>query len=100
MKKFAFVLVLSLAAYGKSFTGYVSDEKCGKGHSDGSEKSSKCVAGCMKGGKAAVLVVDGEVMKVAAASQDKLKDHAGHKVTVEGKVEHGEIAIDSVKMAH
>ncbi len=93
MKKLIISLAIGAACFGATWTGYVSDEKCGKAHADGSEKSMKCVAGCMKGGKAAVFVVDGNVYKIAAGSQDQVKDHAGHKVKVTGKLEGDTITI-------
>jgi hypothetical protein len=103
MKKILFSLALSAACFGANWTGYVSDEKCGKGHADGSEKSAKCVAGCVKGGKAAVFVAGDKVFKLDAGSQALVKDHLGHKVTLSGKLSGDTISIkkkNGVKMAN
>ena len=39
---------------------------------------------------------DGKIY--AITNQDKVKEHAGHKVTVTGKVEGESITVDEVKM--
>ncbi len=103
MKKVLLSLAISAACFGANWTGYISDEKCGKGHADGSEKSMKCVAGCVKGGKAAVFVADDKVFKLDAASQALVKEHLGHKVTLSGKLSGDTITIkkkNGVKMAN
>lgn len=104
MKKTALSLILgatlmSVSAFAAKWTGTISDEKCGKGHADASEKSMKCVQGCVKGGKAAVFVVGDNIYKFDDASKAKIQDHLGHKVTVEGKLKDGVVSVKSVKMA-
>ncbi|MBI1787717.1 MAG: hypothetical protein HYR60_09235 [Acidobacteria bacterium] len=97
MKKIAFVMMLSVAAWAGEWKGVISDSKCGKAHADASEKSMKCVQGCVKGGKEAVFVSeDGKVLKIH--NQDAVKEHLGHKVTVMGNIDGESIHIDSVKM--
>jgi hypothetical protein len=65
MKKLAvFTMLAATAAFAESWTGYVSETKCGASHADASEKSIKCVAGCIKGGAKPVLVVDGKVVSI------------------------------------
>jgi len=105
LKKFAFAVVLgaSLCSFSfaaDSWTGVISDAKCGAKHTDAdtNEKSASCVKACVKGGSAAVLLTDGKVVAIDKASQKKVADHLGHKVTVTGKVEHDMLHIDSVKM--
>ena len=45
--------------------------------------NAACAARCIKGGDPAVLVTaDGKIYKIA--DQDKVVDHAGHKVTITG----------------
>jgi hypothetical protein len=39
---------------------------------------------------------EGKVYKIA--DQDKVADHAGHKVTISGKMDGETIKVDSVKM--
>ena len=98
----AFAVVLSLFAMNAmaaDLTGYVSDAKCAadpaRAESDG---HAKCAAACAGKGAELVFVSGGKVYKVAAADQAKVKDHAGHKVTITGNVTGDTIAVQSVKM--
>jgi hypothetical protein len=101
MKKIAILGLFAVSAFAASWTGYISDAGCGAKHADGSEKSMKCVTGCVKGkGAGAVLVVGDKVVKIDDASKAKVMDHLGHKVTVEGKLAGDVLTIDSVKMAN
>ncbi|MBI4909589.1 MAG: hypothetical protein HY820_38585 [Acidobacteria bacterium] len=101
MKKFVMLSLFAVSAFAASWTGYISDAGCGAKHADGSDKSMKCVQGCVKGkGASAVLVVGDKVVKIADASKPKIMDHLGHKVTVEGKMDGETIVVDSVKMAN
>ena len=61
-----------------------------------SEGHAGCAAACAKKGVALVFVSGGKVYKVD--DQAKVQDHAGHKVTITGKVEGDTLKIDSVKM--
>ncbi len=96
MKKFAFVGLFAACAFAAEWKGTISDAKCGAAHADASEKSTKCVQGCVKGGQKAVFVSDGKVLQIA--NQDKVTEHLGHKVTLSGKLEGETITVDSVKM--
>ena len=96
MKKFAFVALFAACAFAGEWKGVISDAKCGAAHADASEKSMKCVNGCVKGGQKAVLVSDGKVMQIA--NQDAVSQHLGHKVTVSGKLDGDTVTVDSVKM--
>lgn len=100
MKKLAIALSFSaIAAFAGSWTGTISDSKCGAAHADGSEKSMKCAQACVKSGKAQpVLVVDGKVFKLSDAA--KAADHVGHKVTVTGELDGDTIKVADVKMEH
>ena len=97
MKKFAFVALFAACAFAGEWKGTISDSKCAAAHTDASEKSMKCVAGCIKGGQKAVLVTDGKVLKIA--NPEKVADHLGHKVTVTGNLEGDTVTIDSVSMS-
>ena len=99
MKKVLFAVALLMLATGlfaaDSWTGYVTDAMCaGKGKS-GADHAA-CSKKCISGGEAAVLVVDGKVVKIA--NQDKVKGHEGHNVTVTGKLDKDTLTIDTVKM--
>jgi hypothetical protein len=96
------VLVLSLfamSAAAADFAGYITDANCGAkmGAKAASEKHANCAAKCIKGGAKAVLVTEeGKVYQIA--NQDKVTEHAGHKVTVTGKLDGETITVESVRM--
>ena len=99
MKKFcvlaALAAGLSVSAMAAEWTGYIVDQNCA------SKKEMlgnvACAQSCIKRGSPAVLVTDdGKVYKIA--DQDKVAEHAGHKVTISGKMVNDQIKVDSVKM--
>ena len=103
MKKLLFATAFSFAAFtataaAEEWKGTISESKCGAAHADASEKSQACVRKCVESGSAAVFVVDGKVLKIDAASMDKVKPHVGHKVTVTGKLSGDTVTVDSIKM--
>jgi hypothetical protein len=84
---------MSLAA---SWTGWVSDEKCGK-NGAGADHAS-CAKSCIKNGLKPVLAMeDGKVFQLS--NPDKLKSHAGEKVTVTGTEKDGTITVTDVAVA-
>jgi hypothetical protein len=89
---FAFAAASAMAA---DVTGYVMDESCStKPAMKGNEA---CAARCIKGGQKAVLVTEeGKIYKIA--DQDKVAAHAGHKVTITGKIDGETINVETVKM--
>src|ERR1022692_2741120 len=99
MKKIAIVvgvLMLSTLAFAAdSWTGYVTDAKCAAAGKGGADHVA-CAKKCFASGEAAVLVVDGKVVKIA--NQDKVKGHEGHHVTVTGKLEGDSLTIDKLTM--
>lgn len=97
MKKFACIALFATCAFAGQWKGVISDSKCGAAHADASEKSMKCVAGCIKGGQKAVFVTDGKVIKIA--NPEKVAEHLGHKVTVTGNLEGDTVTIDTVSMS-
>ena len=102
MKKLLTLVVLTLAVtslcFAGSVTGYVTDMKCAKAGKAGAGHAG-CAKGCIGGGEAAVVVTDdGKIYEVA--DQAKVKDMAGEKVTVMGKIDGMKIsAVESVKKA-
>ncbi|HEY1263025.1 MAG TPA: DUF5818 domain-containing protein [Terriglobales bacterium] len=86
---------LSVSAMAAEYTGYIVDEACAsKKAMWGNEK---CAQSCIGKGQQAVLVnEEGKVYKIA--DQDKVKEHAGHKVTISGTMNGDTIKVDSVKM--
>jgi len=93
---FAFAAMSAMAA---DWTGYIVDASCAgkQGAKAASDDHAGCAARCIKGGAAAVLMTaDGKVFKVA--NQDKVTAHAGHKVTITGKMDGDTITVEDVKM--
>jgi len=80
------------------WTGTISDAKCGKAHTDASEKSQACVKKCTGAGQAAVFVVGDKVYTFDAKSADKIKAHLGHKVEINGSMKGDVVTVKSVKM--
>jgi hypothetical protein len=102
MRKTLFVLALGLmltasAAFADTWTGYVSDSKCGAKHNKGTQADINCVTGCIKGGADAVLVVDDKVVTIA--NKEKVADFYGRKVTVTGKLSGDKLTIETAKAA-
>jgi len=88
---FGFAAISAMAA---DVTGYIVDKNCSTNKAMlGNEE---CAKRCLGRGAAAMLATeDGKVY--AISNQDKVKDVAGKKVTVTGKVEGDSITVDSVK---
>ena len=60
-----------------------------------SDAHAGCAAGCAKKGIALVFVSGGKVYQID--DQAKVQEHAGHKVTITGKVDGDAITVESVK---
>ena len=98
MKRFCLILSLlmlvSSVGFAGEWTGFISDAKCKHATAD----KAGCMKSCIEGGQAAVLVEsDGTVHEIA--DQDKVKKHAGQKVTIKGAQADGKIKVESVTMA-
>src|ERR1700693_1613439 len=95
MKKLAILFALAAtAALAGDWTGYVIDQSCsGKKEMWGNEA---CAKRCMgRGDKAVFVTEDGKIYNIPA--QDKVKDVAGKKVTITGKMDGDSIDVESVK---
>jgi Protein of unknown function (DUF5818) len=95
MKKLLAVFGLAaISAMAADVTGYIVDKNCAsKKEMLGNEA---CAQSCIKRGSPAVLATeDGKIYSIS--NQDKVKDVAGKKVTVTGKVDGETITVDSVK---
>ena len=90
---FALVASCGLAA---DWTGYIVDKSCApKKEMWGNEA---CAKRCMGRGDPAVFVTaDGKIYQIT--EQDKVKEVAGKKVTITGKMTGETISVDSVKTA-
>ena len=81
------------------WTGYIVDASCAgkQGAKAYTDDHAGCAAKCIKGGAAAVFMnSEGKVFKIA--NQDKVTAHAGHKVTITGKMDGDTITVEDVKM--
>jgi hypothetical protein len=91
----AMFLGLAVSSFAADFKGFVQDEKCST--NAGMKGNAECAKKCIDGGAAAVLVTpEGKIYKIA--EQDKIKAHAGHNVTITGKLEGDTISIEKVAM--
>ena len=97
MKKLLAVLALcassAMAAY---VTGYIIDKNCStKKEMFGNEA---CAKSCMgRGAPAVIATEDGKVYSIS--NQDKVKEMAGKKVTVTGKMDGDTITVDTIALA-
>ena len=100
MKKLTLTTALfAMGAFAESWTGTITDAKCGAKHADASDASQACSKRCVEGGAAAVFIVDGKVIKIDTASKDKIAAHIGHKVVIDGTLKDDTVTVASVKMA-
>jgi hypothetical protein len=92
---FAMTLGLSLCASAADVTGFIVDKSCASNKAMlGNED---CAKRCLGRGDPAVLATeDGKIYQIA--DQAKVKDVAGKKVTLTGKIEGDKISVDSVKV--
>lgn len=93
-----FLLALAMTAMAAEWTGYISDSSCAQkqGAKAASDGHAGCAKGCIKRGDKAVLVTpEGKVY--AITNQDKVVEHAGQKVTVEGTADGENITVTQVK---
>jgi hypothetical protein len=97
MKRVLAVLALcASSAMAADVTGYIIDKACaGKKAMMGNEE---CAKSCIGKGQPAVLATeDGKVYNIS--NQDKVKDSAGKKVTVTGKMDGDTITVDRIAPA-
>ena len=104
---FCGVLVLSLAslafAADQTWSGKISDSKCGATHSstehDGKKMTDRqCTAACIKGGAKYVFVSDGKVYNVDNQDFAGLPVHAGHSVKLTGEMTGDTIKVSKIEM--
>ena len=89
---FGFAAISAMAA---DVTGYVMDKNCSGNKAMWATKLARSAASAA----APKRFWRQKTAKIYAISnQDKVKDHAGKKVTVTGKVEGESITVESVKM--
>ena len=96
MKKFLWVLTLFAASgMAADLSGYIMDKGCATKNAQAMMGDEACAKRCIGRGDAAVLVTeDGKVY--AVANQDKVKDFAGKKVNVTGKLKDDTVTVDTI----
>jgi len=85
------------AAKDMSWTGWISDSKCGAKGANASHAA--CAKKCIEAGAKPVLVTDKDQKVVPIENPDSVMDHLAHHVEVTGKMNaDGSIHVDKVKM--
>ena len=80
---------------GSSFTGIITDSRCGARHVRNShESSSQCTRRCVRNG-ANYLLVDGDQKYILTGQRDMLDRFAGERVTVTGTRQGSTIVVTS-----
>lgn len=99
MKKTIVLFALvSMSAFAAEFSGTLADSKCGAKHVKATAADAACAQKCVKGGADAVLVTSGDkILKIDAASKDKVMPFLGKKVTISGSEADGVLTVDSVQ---
>ena len=91
----ALTATFAFSAMAASVSGYIIDKSCAS--KPAMRGNVACAQSCIKRGDPAVLVTEeGKVYMLD--DQAKATPHAGHKVTVTGKVEGDSIKVESIKM--
>ncbi len=83
-----FSVFASASKHGGTWTGWLSDGKCGGSPEKAMSAGHKgCALGCVKGGDKWVLVESGSKKAIKIHNQDAVKEeHVGHEVTVKGSM--------------
>jgi hypothetical protein len=97
MRKVLAVFALcASSAMAADVTGYIVDKNCAsKKEMLGDEACAKRCIG--RGSPAVIATEDGKIY--AISNQDKVKDMAGKKVTVSGKMDGETITVDKIQLA-
>jgi hypothetical protein len=97
MKKIAALCLFSTLAFADTFTGVISDEKCGTKHTALNAADLACIQKCVDTGSEAVLISGDKVYKITV--QQAAKTFAGKKVSVLGTVKGDTIDMQSIMKA-
>ena len=86
----------------QSWTGKVSDSKCGATHMAGEHGKNMtdraCTDACVKDGAKYVFVSKGKVYQIANQTDPSLVTHAGHTVTLMGEMSGDSITVSKIEM--
>jgi hypothetical protein len=107
MKKLLLILVLASGvltfAAEQTWTGKISDSKCGLSHKAGEHSASKmseheCVVACVKNGAKYTFVHGGKIYNIANQDFTGLEEHAGHTVRLTGDMSGDTITVSKIEM--
>jgi hypothetical protein len=93
----ACVLLAAPTLFAGEWTGWITDEHCGK--TGAKEGHGSCAAKCAKDGAALVLYNTADEKLYKLDDQKAAKEHAGEKVTVTGSVDGDTIKVESIAKA-
>ena len=79
----------------KSFSGVVTDSRCGARHQDSTKSPAECSQMCVRNGSSYVLV-DGDKTYVLAGNVNEVSKLAGQRVLVSGTLDGDTLRIGSV----
>ena len=100
----AMVLVGATGAFAadQSWTGKISDSKCGAKHAaaeHGKKMTDRdCTEACVKGGAKYVFATKGKVYQIANQDNADLAMHAGHTVRLTGEMKGDSITVSKIEM--
>jgi len=86
------LLAIGVLAKNQRWTGYVSDAKCG------AKLDAACTKKCLEAGEKMVFVNDGDKTVVPVANPEKLKDHVGQHLLIEGRIDNNMLTVSNVKI--
>ena len=86
----------------KTWTGKISDSKCGATHAadeHGMKLTDRaCTEACVKGGAKYVFASKGKVYQIANQDSADLAGHAGHTVRLTGEMKGDSITVSKIQM--
>ena len=96
MKKLSVLFALAaISAMAAEWTGYIIDKSCAT--KKAMWGNVECAQNCLKRGDPAVFVTDSDGKVYQVANQEKVKEAAGKKVTITGKMDGDTITVDGLK---
>ena len=100
----AVVLIGASSAFAadQTWTGKISDSKCGAKHGAGEHgmkmTDRACTEACVKGGAKYVFASKGKVYQIANQDNADLAAHAGHTVKLTGEMKGDSITVSKIQM--
>ena len=86
----------------QTWTGKISDSKCGAKHGAGEHgmkmTDRACTEACVKGGAKYVFASKGKVYPIANQDSAELAMHAGHMVKLTGEMKGDSITVSKIEM--